>query len=217
MSVGKIVVVGGMKGGSGKSTLACNLAAELANRGHDVVLIDTDVGQATAAAWVDRRAQLTDTPPVHCIQRGGHVVATIRDAAKRYEIVVVDVGGRDSAELRDALLIANEVLIPCQPTQADLEATAAFSAAVDRARSINTDLKARVVFTRASTHAQANDVLDAREVLGQIEAFDLAESVIYQRRAYDVASITGHGVVEGGDKKAIAEIQGLVDEVGFNG
>lgn len=217
MSNGKIIVVGGMKGGSGKSTVACNLAAELANRGSDVVLIDTDVGQATAAAWADRRAQLTDAPPVHCVQRGGHVVAAIRDAAKRYEIVVVDVGGRDSAELRDALLIAHQVLIPCQPTQADLEATAAFSAAVERARAINEKLQARVVFTRASTHAQATDVLDAREALEEISAFELAASVVYQRRAYDVASITGRGVVEGSDKKAASEIRALVDEVGIDG
>ena len=208
-----IIVVGGMKGGSGKSTLACNLTAELASRSKDVVLIDTDVGQSTAARWVDRRSQLTDAAIVHCVQRHGHVVPAIRDAAKRYETVVVDVGGRDSAELRDSLLVANLVLIPCQPTQADLEATAAFSAAVGRAKDFNPEMRALVVFTRASTHAQANDVHDAREALAPIKAFALAQSVIYQRRAYDVASITGAGVVEGTDKKASAEIKRLLDEI----
>ena len=37
-----IVLIGGEKGGTGKSTIATNLAAYLANRSDDVVLLDAD-------------------------------------------------------------------------------------------------------------------------------------------------------------------------------
>ena len=49
-----IVLIGGEKGGTGKSTIATNLAAYLANRSDDVVLLDAD-SQATAKRWVERR------------------------------------------------------------------------------------------------------------------------------------------------------------------
>jgi chromosome partitioning protein len=37
-----IILIGSQKGGCGKSTTAVNISAELAGRGHDVVLVDAD-------------------------------------------------------------------------------------------------------------------------------------------------------------------------------
>ena len=45
-----IVVFGGEKGGTGKTTLATNIAAELAIKNKDVLLIDTD-RQESASSW----------------------------------------------------------------------------------------------------------------------------------------------------------------------
>lgn len=210
----QIVVVGNLKGGTGKSTVTINLAAGLAQRGVDVVMIDTDVGQATSARWADRRSHLCrDAPPVHCVMRTGHVVPTIRDAAKRYESVLVDVGGRDSGELRDALLVANTLVIPTLPTQADLEAVATFAQTVAKARSINDTLQVLVVFSKAPTHPGRTEVEEARAALTGIPIFAVAETVIRDRKAYDSASVAGLGVVEWKDRKAAAEIESLMEEI----
>ncbi|MGZ4038736.1 MAG: ParA family protein, partial [Bacteroidia bacterium] len=37
-----IILIGSQKGGYGKSTTAVNICADLANQGHDVVLVDAD-------------------------------------------------------------------------------------------------------------------------------------------------------------------------------
>jgi cellulose biosynthesis protein BcsQ len=96
------------------------MAVHLAHQGVDVVMLDTD-GQATSARFVERRDEADMLPPVRCVQRTGEVATTLRDLARRYQIVVVDAGGRDSREMRSAMAVANLLLVPTKASQADLE------------------------------------------------------------------------------------------------
>ena len=43
----------------------------------------------------------------------------MRDAARRYEDVVVDAGGRDSEALRSAMTVAELMVLPLCPSQFD--------------------------------------------------------------------------------------------------
>ena len=116
-----IVLIGGEKGGTGKSTIATNLAAYLAGRVADVILLDSDQ-QSTAARWVERRNQNhPHLPKVHCVQKTGDVFETIRDLASRYQQVLIDAGGRDSEELRTAMAAAQKLYAPLKASQPDLE------------------------------------------------------------------------------------------------
>src|ERR1700690_3459252 len=56
----KIITVINAKGGCGKSTLAMNLAAALADRGHDTLLIDMDP-QAQLSQWLRAGDGLANT------------------------------------------------------------------------------------------------------------------------------------------------------------
>ena len=98
-----ITVFGGEKGGTGKTTLATNIAAMLALRGKDVLLLDTD-RQGTASFWATVREEEKIEPRVACVQKFGKgLPAQVRDLAERYDEIIIDAGGRDSMELRYAL------------------------------------------------------------------------------------------------------------------
>lgn len=205
------ILIGSEKGGSGKTTVATNVATELARRGRDVLLIDTDP-QASARRWADRRAQAGDRPKVHCTERRGDVFESIRDAADRYQDIIIDAGGRDSEELRSAMTAAELLLVPLRPSQLDLETVVTMKKLVGLVRSFNRSLIDRILLTQMPTHRMVTESRDAREALSDIEGVALSDSRIYERKAYRDAVTQGLGVVEL-PGPARAEVQVLVEEV----
>ena len=205
-----ILLIGAEKGGCGKSTLATNLAVYLATQGGDVVLVDTDT-QPTSANFIERRNAAGLLPAVHCVQRTGDVSAALRDLDKRYQIVVVDAGGRDSKELRSACAVANLLLTPVQASQPDLETLPKVNELVSLARGFNPTLRAHAVLWRAPTNPAIREVADARELFADFDQLLLAHTVIRERKSYRDALLAGQGVVEI-DGKGRAEIQLLAQE-----
>ncbi|HGO6081632.1 TPA: division plane positioning ATPase MipZ [Burkholderia cenocepacia] len=206
-----IVMVGAEKGGVGKSTLASNLAVHLAHHQVDVVLVDTD-GQATCARFIERRDEGGIQPSVPCVQRTGDVAATLRDLARRYQVVVVDAGGRDSRELRTALGVANLLLTPTRASQADLETLPKMNELIGLARGLNPELKAAAVLSMAPSNPVIREVEDARELLAEFDQLELADTVIRDRKVYRDALLGGRGVIELDNSQARAEIQLLAQE-----
>ncbi|OXJ06747.1 division plane positioning ATPase MipZ [Burkholderia sp. HI2500] len=206
-----IVLVGGEKGGVGKSTLASNLVVHLAHHEVDVVLVDTD-GQATCARFIERRDEAGIHPSVPCVQRTGDVASTLRDLARRYQVIVVDAGGRDSRELRTALAVANLFLTPIRASQADLETLPKVNELIGLARGLNPELKAAAVLSMAPSNPVIREVEDARELLTEFDQLELADTVIRDRKVYRDALLGGRGVVELDNSQARAEIQLLAQE-----
>jgi len=207
-----ILLLGGEKGGTGKSTLATNLAAWLAVQGGDVVLVDTDV-QRTAANWIDRRNGLSGVPLVHCTERRGNVFHALRDLAKRYEEVIVDAGGRDSEELRTALVAAHKVYVPLRASQPDLETSLHMNELVTLARGMNPVLEARVLIALAPTHPSIKETADAQELLRELSALVPSKVTIGERKVYRDAMTEGRGACELDNDKARAEIAALAGEI----
>ena len=210
-----IILIGGEKGGTGKTTLAVNLAALRALQGRDVLLIDTDI-QASASYWAQSRDEAGTQPRVACIQKFGKGLQTeVRDLAKRYQDLIIDAGGRDSLELRAALVIAERVYIPIQPSQFDIWTLGRMDDLVKTAQGFNPDLRAWVVISRASTNPSVNEVAEARNLLADFEHVQLSPAVIRDRIAYRKAARDGLSVEElkPADPKAGEEIQALFQEV----
>ena len=207
-----ILLLGGEKGGTGKSTLATNLAAWLAVQGCDVLLVDTDV-QRTAANWVDRRHLLSNVPAVHCAERRGNVFHALRDLAKRYEQVIVDAGGRDSEELRTALVAAHQVYVPLRASQPDLETSLHMNELITLARGMNSTLEARVLISMAPTNPSIKETADARELLQELSALLPSAVTISERKVYRDAMTEGRGACELDNDKARAEIAALAGEI----
>ncbi|MBI2382324.1 MAG: AAA family ATPase [Gammaproteobacteria bacterium] len=206
-----ILLIGGEKGGTGKSTIATNLAVFLALRGVDVMLLDADP-QGTASKWVERRNG-AEAAAVHCAQKTGDVYATAMDLAKRYQVVIIDAGGRDSRELRTAMVAADRMIIPLKASQADLETLPHLDEVVGLAKGMNPSLVATAILSMAPTNPIINEVAEARDLLVQFEEIGLANGVVRERKIYRDAMYAGRGVVEMGNGKAKAEIQLLAQEL----
>ncbi|TVR63807.1 MAG: chromosome partitioning protein [Candidatus Competibacteraceae bacterium] len=213
-----IILIGGEKGGTGKTTLAVNLAALRALHGRDVLLIDTDI-QASASYWAQIRDEAAVTPRVACIQKFGKGLQTeVRDLATRYQDLIIDAGGRDSVELRSALVVAERAFVPIQPSQFDIWTLGRMDDLVKTAQGFNPDLHATVVISRASTHPSVSEVAEARGLLADFAHLRLSPAVIRDRIAYRKAARDGMSVAEQKptDPKAGEEMQALFREV-FDG
>lgn len=114
----KIILVGSEKGGVGKTTVAFNLAVMRARSGRAVLLVDTD-RQGSSSMWASLRSETDLQPPLVCVQKFGKVGIDLIQLRDVYEIIV-DAGGQDSMELRQAIAVADQWVIPVRPGQLDL-------------------------------------------------------------------------------------------------
>jgi len=118
-----IVALLNQKGGVGKTTLATHIAGELAWRGQHVILLDADP-QGSLLDWTQRRNQqglprLFSTVGLARETLHSEVPALARQANH----IIIDGPPRIAALARSALLAADLVLIPVQPSPYDLWAS----------------------------------------------------------------------------------------------
>ncbi len=206
-----IILIGSKKGGVGKSTLATNMTAFLAAHNKDVILVDADI-QRTSSNWYSDRCE-TDLPQIECVQKYDNIKLTLQNLSKRYEYVIADCQGRDSAELRTGLLAADIVIVPCKPSQADLDTIPIMSDMIKQAREMNEALQAYCVLTMSPTNPVITEIAESREFLTVFSEIQLLDTLISERKVYRDALASGFGVVEMENDKAKLEIESLMKEV----
>ena len=208
-----IIALTSQKGGVGKSTIATNIATALAVKGNDVILVDAD-RQASSATWANDRTDLHPTkPPVHMVQKFDNIKAALLDLDRRYTYVIADCVGRDSKEMRSALLAADVALIPLQCSQPDLDTLHRVGEAVSEAHDYNPKLKAFVVLSRVPTNPVIKEEDAARKVVGEYPSLHLLDARVCDRKVYRDAISSGRGVVEIEYNKGADEIGQLLDEI----
>ena len=207
-----IILIGSQKGGCGKSTTAVNISAELAGRGHDVVIVDAD-RQCTSENWAMDRIENPVLAKVHCIQKYENIRDTLLDLDKRYEYVIVDAAGRDSRELRTGMTAAHILIVPFRPSQPDLDTLPNMQEIIIQAKDLNPDLKVYGLITMAPTNPIIHEEADARECLIDYPEIKLLSTMIRDRKVYRDAMSDGLSVVEMDNPKAKAEIKKLIEEI----
>lgn len=122
----RTLVVCGTKGGTGKSSIGFALAVEAARAGRRVVLLDGDE-QGTATLLVAARDR---EPAIPCIRtkQPHHELERLAD---RFDLAVVDVGGRVTDELKTVIAKADELLVPLRPGPGDIWSLADLFAVID--------------------------------------------------------------------------------------
>ena len=116
-----VVVIANPKGGVGKSTLATNVAGYWASRGHAVMLGDVD-RQQSARLWLGLRPEAARPIGTWDVQRD----FIVRPPRGTTHVVLDTPAGLRGLQLKDALRLADRVLVPLQPSIFDIYATREF-------------------------------------------------------------------------------------------
>lgn len=204
----EVVGVVSQKGGCGKTTLATNLARALQLVGNNVSIIDADP-QRTATNWADSqpdgypivvRHVEDDAPTALPLRKRVDVLS------EKSDIAIVDGAAEIERGVRAIVRASDSILIPVQPSPADVWAAQTVVDAASR-----TDTPAAFVISRKIVGTNlAGDVVDTLEDLH----LPILTPGTSQRVAYAEVLTKGQSVLDLSDaEKAKKEIQNIASEL----
>lgn len=203
-----IISVQNQKGGVGKTTLAVHISHVLANLGARVLLVDADP-QGSARDWAAAR---DSQPPFSIVGLDRPTIHRDLPAISvNYDHVVIDGPPRVSDIARSAIIAADLVLIPVQPSPYDVWAAQEVVNLILEASVFKEKLKSVFVINRKIVNtAIGRDVVEA--LTGY--KIPVLTSQVCQRVAFAESAASGQTVMEQqGNSLAANEITALVNEL----
>lgn len=184
-----ITVIGSLKGGSGKSTLTFNLAVWVAMAELRVKLIDADP-QATLTDVVDVRKDEGFKPHLSVEHAAAmdHLPADIDE-------VLIDIGTSDMVAVEKAISIADRVVVPVPPSQADIWSTQRFLRLIEKARS-GRPLEVMGFINRGDTHHAVRETTETAAALVSLPGIRFIKPRLCQRTVFRRSFSEGLAVFE---------------------
>jgi chromosome partitioning protein len=187
-----VTVIGNLKGGSGKSTVTFNLALWLAYNGVDVVAFDLDP-QATLSDVGEVRREEGFDPPLTIYRAENDPGAIVQ---RHTGEVLVDVGASNLWAMRQAINMADRILIPVTPSQADIWSTQRFLNIIGEALRGDRRPEILTFLNRADTHISVRESNEAEEALGSLPGVSVLRARLGQRMMFRRSFSEGLAVFE---------------------
>ena len=191
-----LTVIGNLKGGTGKSTVAFNLAVWLAHDKAGVRVFDLDP-QATLIDTAEIREEDGYDPVIEVSNDIEELEKLVNGKAKKKAPqLLADVSATNMPDLEKAISLARRIIIPVQPSQADIWSTQRFLKIV--LSSVNKKKKPEILgfINRADTHIGVRETGEAEEALQLLPNIEALDTRLYQRTAYRRSFSEGLAVFE---------------------
>lgn len=219
--MGTVILFGSDKGGVGKTTTTANTASALVNKNKSVGVLKSDKNRDMINWHSDRQANGLPPVPVH--EAYGDISKDIKQLSKRYDYLLVDCAGHDSAEFRSALTVADIMITLVKPSSKfERNTLTALTEKVRTAQLVNPSLKPWVLLTRIETN-KPSKVKDAIELDKELRSDEiwiqplrtrLSQLDIFESACNEGAGV--HDVARGNSVgKAKAQIELFLNEIGI--
>ena len=203
-----IISVLNQKGGVGKTTIAVHISAALARQGARVLLIDADP-QGSALDWsASRQAE----PLFHVVGLPkANLHKEVPAHAENYDHIVIDGPPRVNELARSAILAADQIIIPVQPSPYDVWAADEIVTLIREAQTFKEDIRSAFVINRKIVNTAIGR--DVKEALASYQ-LPVLDANVCQRVSFAESAATGSTVLEiDPDSLASREIMALAKEI----
>lgn len=186
-----ITVVGNLKGGAGKSTVSFNVGIWLAMTGRNVVGYDLDPQMTLHDVMLIRTEEGYEPLfPVYLPDK-----QLVQQLQSHSDEVLVDVGSANIEGMKIALSLAERVIIPVPPSQADIWSTQRFLRIVQEVRGDDLPLM-QAFINRADTHHAVRESDEAAAALATIPQIEVLDARLGQRTSFRRSFSEGLAVYE---------------------
>lgn len=187
-----ILLVANPKGGVCKTSLATSILAELAKE-KGVVGVDLDSANKSASAeWSQKRSEVDG----RFYYLSGDIKDKLIEISQDYDEVVIDAGGFDNTEYRQAISVADVVLIPLLVgSNSNIEGLRKVAEMVEQIRPENLP-KVYGVVTKAPNHTTTPELERAINEIVSDQLVTPCPTVIGDRTWYSRAFDEGIGLTE---------------------
>ncbi len=204
-----ITAIASLKGGTGKSTVNFNLAVWLATDGYDVKVFDLDP-QLTITDVVDIRREEGYLPDLDL----SHDIKELNKQALTGKEVLVDVGTSDMRAMNRVLKVADRIVVPVPPSQADVWSTQRFISMIRDVRQGKDMPEIFAFINRADTNRFVRETIETEAALQMLPGIELLQTRVYQRMAYRRSFSEGLAAFEmSPSSKSASEIYRLANEL----
>ena len=206
----EVIAILNTKGGAGKSTLATNLARALQLDNGEVLIVDSDP-QGTARDWRETQGDDADLPGVFGVDRPT-LEKDIPKVAHAFDYIVIDGAAKATKMSVSAIKASDTVLIPVQPSAADIWAIEELVDMITTRQQI-TDGRPKAAFVVSNQKKRTRLAADMDTVLKDYEL------PVFQARtshlvAYPEAMAAGVTVLDyEKDGNAASEVRAILNEL----